>query len=237
VPVSQSDFTKPTATSRSVASLPRHTLIALGLGFAIVATGLTALDPAMNVVLAAPDDDNASFWLSERKRHAPSQEALNRQAQQQMQLRRQAQYQLQMRLQQQRQHQFQQQQAQRRSQPLRFSDLLPWNRVVTITPRGVSHAPALVQIPASPAPAHVPAPQARPQLVTGVLSSFDTVAKPAANKIATAAPAAPKPKPPALCVRLCDGSYFPAPGTGSATQEDCARACPRATVELQFPRR
>ena len=236
MPVSQSDFTKPTATSRSVASLPRRTLIALGLGFAIVATGLTALDPAMNVVLAAPDDDNASFWLSERKRHAPSQEALNRQAQQQMQLRRQAQYQQQMRLQQQKQQQLQQQmqqqmqqQAQRRSQPLRFSDLLPWNRVVTITPRGVSHAPALVQIPASPAPAHVPAPQARPQLVMGVLSSFDTVAKPAANKIA---PAAPKPKPPALCVRLCDGSYFPAPGTGSATQEDCARACPRAPTRL-----
>jgi hypothetical protein len=193
----------------------------LGLGFAIVTTGLIALAPALNVVQAAPDESTASYWLSERKRSGPSQEMLNRQTQQRMQAqqmhaqqRRQAQYQQQQRLQ-------QQQQAQRRAEPLRFADLLPWNRVVTITPRALPQA----QIPSLPT---------SPHLVTGVFSSFDTDLKPATRKIADAQPTPVKapPKPPALCVRLCDGSFFPAPGTGAATQEDCARACPRAPTRL-----
>lgn len=36
----------------------------------------------------------------------------------------------------------------------------------------------------------------------------------------------------AVCVRLCDGAFFPAPESGASAQEACARACPRAPTRV-----
>jgi hypothetical protein len=216
--------------------LPRRALIALGLGFACVATALATLDPVANSVLAAPDDSTASFWLSERRQRAPSADAIRRQqAQQQYARQQQARLQQQMQLrqqqqlrqaQQQAQYNYQQQvhaqmqQAPRRSELSQFIDRLPWNRVVTITPRAFD-------LPRPPKIAPVIAPTSQQPRISS--PAVDTDARPAARK--TAAVSVAK-KPRALCVRLCDGSFFPVPGTGAGTQEDCNLACPRAPTRL-----
>jgi hypothetical protein len=223
-------------------ALPRRALIALGLGFACVATALATLAPAANSVLAAPDDSAASFWLSERRQSAPASDALRRQQAQQRHAQQQQarlQQQQQARLQQQRQAQFQQkqreaqqraqlqaqylyqqqvqaqmQQAPRRSHLSQIMDRMPWNRVVTITPNTFDLAPWIQ----------------RPEMSSNVAPADR---RPAVRMSVAASPAPkPKPRPRALCVRLCDGSYFPVPGTGAGTQEDCNLACPRAPTRL-----
>ena len=236
-------------------ALPRRALIALGLGFACVATALATLDPTANSVLAAPEDSAASYWLSERRQSAPSAQAIRRQqAQQRHAQQQQARLQEQARLQQQaswqqqqmqlrRQHQLRQaqqqarynhqqqihaqmQQAPRRSELSQFIDRMPWNRVVTITPRAFD-------LPRTPKVAPVIAPTSQQPRISS--PAVDVDARPAAQKTA-AVSVAPrskiKPKPRALCVRLCDGSFFPVPGTGAGTQEDCNLACPRAPTRL-----
>lgn len=70
-------------------ALPRRALIALGLGFSVVAAALVALDPVANAVMAS-DDNAASFWLTERKRTQPAMDAQRRQAIQRQALQRQA---------------------------------------------------------------------------------------------------------------------------------------------------
>lgn len=222
------------ASLTAPSALPRRTLVALGLGFALVATALVTLDPVANAVMAS-DDSAGSYWLSERKRSDPTADAkrqtqqqyAQQQAQRQRQARqeytqqqrqaqqqRQSQAHQQARIQYQLQIQARMQQAPSRAEAPRFMDLMPWNRVVTITP-------ALYPILQAPAPL-----TNQPKL-----SSFDQghESRPSDKKLA-ASPAQPKPKPRALCVRLCDGSYFPAPGAG--TQEECNQACPRAPTRI-----
>lgn len=252
MPISYFRF-KRASGSRDAATaafaLPRRALIALGLGFACVATALATLDPAANSVLAAPDDSAASFWLSERRqsalsapeirrqqaqqRHARQQQArLQQQAlwrQQQMQLRQQHQLR---QAQQQAQYLYQQQvhaqmqQAPRRSELSQFIDRLPWNRVVTITPRAFD-------LPRTPAIAPVIAPPS--QRSRNPSRAVDADARPAVKKtvaVSGGSRSKIKPGPRAICVRLCDGSFFPVPGTGAGTQEDCNLACPRAPTRL-----
>lgn len=218
----QSDARK---AANAAFTLPRHALIALGLGFAFVVSAFVTLNPA-DTVLASPEEGAASYWLNERKRNAPSADGVGRQARQRqvqqqraqqrsvqqqqqqaqsLQQQREAQMQAQYRYQQ--QVQAQMQQAPRRSGLSQIIDRMPWSRVVTITPGAFDLTPSIQQ----------------PEI-----SSNRT---PAVRRTANSS-AAPKARPRALCVRLCDGSYFPAPGTGGGTQEDCNLACPRAPTRL-----
>lgn len=77
------------------------------------------------------------------------------------------------------------------------------------------------------ASAYAPAPGAQ---WLGGLAHPSSSPNPAKTAAANRAPA--RVSGQAVCVRLCDGAFFPAPEGGANAQEACARACPRAPTRV-----
>jgi hypothetical protein len=195
--------------------LPRRAACALALGFFTVAAGIAALHPHSGAVFAFSEEDGHAYWRNERARAqkaavtaapAPPQRphslAQTRPQPAAQQARRPAAH-----------HTPAAKPAPR--PPLREDGYL----LSFLFRRSEPALPPLASAYAPPPPPFV-APRGAP----GGLAPVD-LRDPARAGTQPAAASA-------VCVRLCDGAFFPAPGPGAGSQESCARACPRAPVRL-----
>ncbi len=212
-------------SSRSIT--PRSKL-ALTAGFVIAAAAVMVLGPHAGTVFAE-SDDSASFWRAEQSRKNAGRQAAAAQrqpAQQQQQQYRQP------AAQQQRQVAYQQQR--RAAQPQQVHAAAPPRHMTAYAP---------VHIPASRTNADNPfwffTQPGGPPAMLGQPHAVDhqprRAAAPQAPRVRHTNNFSERPRQSTsgmVCVRLCDGFFFPAPAGFGASDAGCAAVCPSAPTRL-----
>jgi hypothetical protein len=186
----------------------RRSKIALSAGFVIAAAAAILIGPNLGSVFAE-DDSNASFWRAEHARRAAAKPApAPRQAAAQVN-----------------QTRPQRQQAQTPPRQMSAYAPAPQPRVTAdegpfwfFNRPGGPMAPTHSwgnQTPHAQPPMNAQGPRRRP---TPASAGFTEAAR--------------APTARMVCVRLCDGFFFPAPAGMSATDAGCAAVCPNAPTRL-----
>ncbi len=230
------------ASPVSAPRLPRRAAYALAFGFFIVAAGIAALHPHSGAVFAFNDEDGPTYWRNERARALKAASSVAPAPPPRPQ---------------QRSQQSSRSLAPGRPPAIAQSQTRPPAAAQHAGRPAPHHPPAAKSAPRPPARddgfllsflfrksepalpplasayAPPPPPFVLPRSGIGGLAPA-ALRDPARTPDATGpAGAAMQPAPAsAVCVRLCDGAFFPAPGPGAGSQESCARACPRAPVRL-----
>jgi hypothetical protein len=207
--------------------LSRRRRIAVALGAACAITGALAIGPNADKVGAQVVDDTISFWRAEQARIKQARAARTQPtAQPAAQQRRSAQD---SRANQRRAADARaQRQADGRSQPQ----------------TGTEQRSAWRAGPPGGAMAYAPAPSfffGTPNRFSGVDPFAAALPASEASRLADSAPRRRAPTSNRMnaraasslvCVRACDGFFFPAPDGARSSQESCARACPEAQTSL-----